>query len=102
MENKVTSKQRVSRIPLDYHKHSDGIRRNRNKFTAAAAVFAIGLVAAIALSRELHTSGVSPGPVARVHASWEQDCSVCHQGFAPIHEDAQMTNSGVGGADSTV
>ena len=101
MENRLTGKQRASRIPLDYHQHSDGIRRNRNNYTVVAVVVAIVLVAAIAVSRELHTSSVSPGPVARVHASWEQDCSVCHQGFAPIHEDAQLTILDVGGVDST-
>src|SRR5579863_100247 len=99
--SKPTSKQRVSRIPLNYHARSDGFRRNRNRLTLAAVVLAIGLVTAIALSREWHNAGVSPGPVARVHMAWEQKCSVCHESFTAIHEDARMTSLKIGVADST-
>jgi len=95
-----TSKQRVSRIPLNYHTRPDGFRRTRNRITVVAAVLAIGLVAAIAVSREWHNAGVSPGPVARVHMAWAQKCSVCHESFSPIHEDARLTSSKLGGADS--
>ncbi len=96
MENDVTgkptAKQRVSRIPLDYHKRSDGLRKNRNRITVAAAVIALVLVAAMAVSREWHTAAVSPGPVARVHMAWERKCSVCHESFTPIDEDARLTS----------
>ena len=78
-KNALTGKQRASRIPLDYHKHSEAIRKNRNWLTLAAVILGIGLVAAIALSRELHAVAVSPGPLARVHAASEQNCSACHR-----------------------
>jgi hypothetical protein len=97
MANSPTSKQQVSRILPDYYKRSDYIRRHRNIVTLVAAVLAIGLVAAVGLSHDWHTAGISPGPVARVHATWEQQCSACHESFSPINEAAQQSMSLVGG-----
>src|SRR5262245_45600060 len=90
MAKTLSSKQRVSRIPLDYHRRADSIRANRNVGTAAAAAGALALVATIGFSRGWHASAVSPGPVARVHASWDQTCSACHESFTPIHVDAWL------------
>ncbi len=88
MAKRLTSKQRASRIPLDYHRHADGIRANRRVLTALAAIVAVSLVIGTAISRDWHAAAVSPGPVARVHATWEQKCSACHQSFEPIRADA--------------
>lgn len=90
MAKRLTSKQRASRIPLDYHRHADGIRASRQVLTALAALVAVGLVIGTAISRDWHAAAISPGPVARVHATWEQKCSACHESFEPIRSDAWL------------
>lgn len=88
MERPLTSKQRATRIPLDYHARPEEIRRWRFVFTGLATSGAVALVAAIGGSRAWHATAVSPGPVARVHATWDAKCLACHESFAPIHSGA--------------
>lgn len=90
-----TGKQRARQIPLDYYKHDDALVRWK-RLLAWAALFAT--IAWWASGLELTSRGgrmivqqsdrgrlrESRGPVARVHATWEAQCSACHVSFSPI------------------
>src|SRR5688572_22095619 len=84
-----TGKEKASRIPLDYHRHADSLIRTRLQLAAAATVLALayvawGFIAPSGAAQHSH------GAVAAVHATWETQCSACHQDFAPIRDDAAL------------
>ncbi len=81
-----TGKQRSQRIQIDYFRHRGGLHRLRIACIAIGFLFA-GAYAAYLLSYggDAH---VITGPVATVHASFEQDCQQCHQDFTPISSQA--------------
>ncbi len=101
LNTKQTTKQRASRIPLDYHKRPDAIRKSRKPILIVAGGVAVAAVAAIAFSKQWLNAAISPGPVARVHQASELKCADCHDSFVPIHEDARQTGTLLRLPDST-
>jgi hypothetical protein len=82
---KITGKQRAVRIPLDYYKHLDALTRWKLALAFLASVLALGWwFGGDAWSHGQTALRVSHGPVAAVHATWEQRCEVCHVPFQPI------------------
>ena len=77
-----TGKQRSQRIQIDYYRHVGGLQHLKYACVLAAllgaGVYAVYVVAAGGGS---HTS---TGPLAIVHASFENDCQECHRDFTPI------------------
>jgi len=88
-----TGKQRASRIPLDYFKHSNRLDRGKLLLALLAAVVAGGVSLSL-WSADGRQRWHAPGPVAAVHAAWENDCNACHIPFAPIRDDAWMAATG--------
>lgn len=89
MALRESGKQRVARIATDFHQRADAVQRFRLRIvalcglcTALYLIFGMGSRADVKFSR---------GPVAAVHAGWESECSVCHQDFVPISENAWAT-----------
>ncbi len=85
----VTGKQRVVRIPFGYHHRRDKI----NRWKTSLSVLAIILTTAAWLcwslmAKEQGNAPYSHGPLAAVHATWENKCEACHVDFAPIRDDA--------------
>jgi hypothetical protein len=79
-----TGKQRASRIPLDYYKRPNALDRWKNGLAAVALVVPIGWVASGWLRSDGGQLAYSRGPVASVHATWEENCTACHTPFTPI------------------
>src|SRR6516162_5173070 len=79
-----TGKQRASRIPLDYFARPDWLERGKLRWAALALVLPIGWLASGLLRSDQGQLRYSRGPVAAVHAAWEDKCTVCHVPFQPI------------------
>jgi hypothetical protein len=89
-QERVTAKQRAIRIPLDYYKRADALLWSRRLLSLAAAVVAVLWVAGSALgwgradrSRSIGAL-TTHGPLARAHATWDNECEACHVPFSPI------------------
>jgi hypothetical protein len=82
----LSGKQRASRIPLDYYKHPDRVVRTKRFLTlvllAVTGVWVVSYFALAGSSTPLSTSRFSHGPVASVHAKFENDCGQCHVNFS--------------------
>jgi hypothetical protein len=90
MASEETGKFRATRIPLDYYKRPDALSRWRQMLVVFAVLLAGGLAAASLLPRKRGAALVSRGPVAAVHAAWDNDCQACHTSFQPISTDAVL------------
>jgi hypothetical protein len=85
MAAKNTGKQLAARIPLNYYKNPDALTRWKRALALLALVLALGWwFGGDAWSRGQMARRVSHGPVAAVHATWENQCEVCHVPFRPI------------------
>ena len=85
----VTGKQRAARIPLDYFKHPTVLDWGRGWWALAiAALVALGWAASGWLMSGQGQTYYSRGPVAAVHATWDNDCMACHTAFTPLSGDA--------------
>jgi len=87
-----TGKQRASRIRMDYFKGSDGIQRLKAGLGWGALVVSLGWVAGAGLWLDRGRAGESRGPVASVHATWENRCTVCHVPFTPINDNSLLSS----------
>jgi hypothetical protein len=89
-----TGKQRQTRIELKYYKRPDAIARWRARIILITVALA-GLWFALAPVWERRTSApvrlfewdrlASPGPLARVHSTFESRCDACHVPFQPMN-----------------
>jgi len=75
------------RIPLDYFRREDTVRRWKVILTVAASVGALAWWLSGFLRSDNGRLRYSRGPVASVHAMWDADCNACHTSFEPIHAD---------------
>ncbi|WP_372719402.1 cytochrome c3 family protein [Novipirellula sp.] len=82
-----TGKQRSQRIQIDYYRRRGGLHRFRTLCIAVGGIAAV-LYACFVLAGAAGKSHLSTGPVAIAHASFENDCKLCHQNFTPISSDA--------------
>jgi hypothetical protein len=92
--HKQTTKERAGRITnRDYFHQSKWLTANMywlalvGVLTALGGLFTVLLiwwaVAVVITGRQ--AGPVSPGPIASVHATWENRCDSCHQPFSNIH-----------------
>ncbi len=84
-----TGRQRAARIPLDYYKHTTPLDRGRGwRALALAALLTLGAAATGWFAGSQGQGYYSRGPVAAVHATWEDNCTACHTPFTPITGEA--------------
>jgi hypothetical protein len=76
-----TGKKRSSRIALDYFKHGTYLDRCKNGLALVLLVLAVAYVAFILAADR---RAVSRGPVANVHAAWDNNCQACHESFSGV------------------
>jgi hypothetical protein len=84
MASRETGKQRASRIPLDYYKRPNVLERRKGALAVLALLVSVGVAAAAWLLRDGGRPFVSRGPVAAVHATWDNNCEACHTSFQPM------------------
>jgi hypothetical protein len=85
-----TGKFRASRIPLDYYKHTDRLDRWRRRLLGLAVLLGVGWGGLTLLRGDAGRMTFSRGPVAAVHATWENQCQVCHVSMtAPIGSETR-------------
>ena len=90
-----TGKQRQTRIELKYYKRPDAIARWRARLIVITVAL-VGLWFALAPIWDRRAEApirlfewnrlASPGPLARVHSTWESRCEACHVPFQPLNE----------------
>jgi Cytochrome c7 and related cytochrome c len=83
-----TGKQRAAKVPLDYYKRPDALEKWKLWLTAAAAAVTVGWLIVGLFRSDAGESRYSRGPVANVHAVWEDNCNACHAPFTPISGNA--------------
>ena len=91
MPSRETSRQRTSRIPLDYYKRADAFSRWKVGLSLIASVCAAlwlsGLgwdVRAWPLRAQRSRLLATHGTLSRAHAMWDAECAACHVPFTPI------------------
>jgi hypothetical protein len=88
-----TGKFRAFRIPLDYYKHPDLLERWRNRLLVIGVVVPLAWWAAGWLRSDEGRHHYSRGPLAVVHATWEDRCDACHVAFTPISSEAWLKSA---------
>jgi len=86
MDIRAAGKSRSQRINIDYYRTKNWLTRSRGLSALLAAAIAIGYC--IYVYGSGGSSHLSTGPVASVHASFENDCRQCHLDFSPISSDS--------------
>src|SRR5687767_14668815 len=79
----IRAKQRTARISKEYLGRQSALEVWRKRLTVIAVLAAVVWVAYAAIGdrgQQLY----SRGPVANVHAMWENNCQACHVDFTPI------------------
>jgi predicted CXXCH cytochrome family protein len=84
MATRETGKQRASRIPLDYYKRPNRMERWKGILALAALAICVGAAAAAWAFRDGGRPYLTRGPVAAVHAAWDNRCEACHADFRPM------------------
>src|SRR5438128_807872 len=79
-----TGKQRAARIPLDYYKRPDDLVRRKLRLTLIMFLLSTACLAGGLLFSNHGQQLYSRGPVAAVHATWEENCDACHSPFHPL------------------
>jgi hypothetical protein len=91
MAPQETGKQRAARIPLDYYKKPDNLQRLKGWLTDIAFVALVWLIVGV-VWQSRGQSLYSRGPVAAVHAAWEDNCNACHTPFQPLSGESFLLN----------
>ena len=86
----TTSREHVSRINRSYFKQLSSFQATRRWLIIAAIAAGVGWCAWGAIDVPRHHS---PGPVAAVHAKWENDCEACHIPLSPIKDNTWLTTA---------
>ena len=82
-----TGKRRASRISLTYFKTPNGLEKAKVLLMVFAVFVAAGWLAWGTFIRPAQgRMSYSRGPVASVHAAWDNQCSACHTDFSPMSE----------------
>jgi hypothetical protein len=90
MPAQETGKFRAARIPLDYYKKPDLLGRWNRRLLVLAILAAVGATALGFLRADRGSGLVSRGPVAAVHATWDDNCEACHVPFRPVSGEAWL------------
>ncbi|KAA1261737.1 Doubled CXXCH motif protein [Rubripirellula obstinata] len=98
--SRETGKERSQRIEIDYFRKRTGLDRFRS-MCIYSAISLTGAYVAFAIFAGKPSSQISTGPLARVHASFENDCRQCHTNFEPIDSDANQMNLSFVGIQSS-
>jgi hypothetical protein len=83
-----SAKQRSLRVPLDHYEQCDQIARLKLLLSAIALGAAACYIGWLTIGGQAASKQLSPGLLANVHATWNDDCQVCHQSFRPLRGDA--------------
>lgn len=82
----VTGKQRATRIFHGYHHRRDELSRKKTALTLIAVVLTLAVWLGWGLmATEQKNAPFSHGPVASVHATWENKCEACHVEIGRAH-----------------
>jgi hypothetical protein len=95
--NRQSGAERASRIQLQYYKGWDRRAIGRAVAAIAGLVLALGYVLYGVISGDTSQAKYSRGPVSSAHASFEHDCSKCHDTQVagdPIHSNAFFRSKG--------
>src|SRR5262249_34409443 len=84
MATRETGKQRAARIPLDYYKRPNRMERWKSTLALLALLACVGVTAGAWVLRDGGKPYLTRGPVAVVHAAWDNKCEACHDGFQPM------------------
>ena len=92
---KETGKDRWRRVPKDYFKTGDPIQKAKLRLSALAALLAVGWWAfgvdwsgRDSSATDANSVRANHGPLALVHAAWDNKCDACHVPFEPIAKGA--------------
>jgi len=83
-----SGKQRATRIQLDYYKKSTYLDRTKSTFALICLLGAVGWMALVYAQGEKGQAAFSRGQVTKFHASWNDNCTVCHVDFEPISKNS--------------
>jgi hypothetical protein len=92
MASRETGKQRAARIPLDYYKRPNRMERRKNALAVLALLLTVGVAGAAWMLRDGGKAYISRGPVASVHAAWENKCEACHTSFQPMSKNSFLSS----------
>lgn len=87
MQPRESGKTRSQRIEIDYYRHRGGLYYLKWALVLVA-LLASGGYAAYVIASGNSGRHLSTGPLSLSHASFEDDCSACHEDFTPIGADA--------------
>ena len=88
-KSKSTSRTLVSRIDRSYFHRPNALARMRRLLVLISFIFGVGWCVGGAIDTAKHHA---PGPVAHVHAKWENDCEACHVPYSPIKDNTWLTS----------
>jgi hypothetical protein len=81
------TKERSQRIRLDYLRRTSALDRWKIGLVLLALTAAVAYAVWSAVGNDT-VRHFSPGPLAKVHAMWDQQCEVCHSSFVPTNSTA--------------
>jgi predicted CXXCH cytochrome family protein len=84
----AAGKPQPARIPLNYFRQGDRMRRWKLNLTIAASAAAAVWWLSGYLQSDSGRQRYSRGPVATAHAVWDDKCETCHTSFQPIRSDS--------------
>jgi hypothetical protein len=87
MPPRETGKQRAARIPLDYFKRPNFLERWKLWLAAIGVIVPLVWLGSGMLRGDRGTMRYARGPVAAVHATWEDQCAACHMDFTPLSKE---------------
>src|SRR5262245_18447236 len=83
-----SAKQRSLRVPLDHYEQPDPLVRAKWKLSVVVVAIAAAYVGWFHVGGRKAQEQPSPGKLAAAHATWNDDCLVCHKSFEPLRSDA--------------
>src|SRR5262245_24371812 len=95
-----SAKQRSLRVPLDHYEQPDALVRAKWKLSAVVVAIAAAYVGWLLVGGRKAQEQASPGRLAAAHATWNDDCLVCHKSFEPLRSDAVSLVALFGGRES--
>ena len=83
-----SAKRRSLRVPLDHYAQSGCIAPHEAALVGYRGLCGLAYAAWLMVGGRSEQQHASPGPVAAVHAAWNDDCQACHRDFQPLRSDA--------------